>query len=100
MAEFMEDHIGEEFDGMISGIMPFGFFVQLDNMIEGLVPYESFNCDFDYDRDQELVKIHNQLFKLGKKVKVRVERASKDEGLIDFGYVGDIDEEKDAKKAH
>ena len=94
MAEYMEDFIGEEYQGMISGIMNFGFFVQLDNMIEGLVPYESFNSDFLFDRDLEIVKIDNKLFKLGQKVIVREESVLKDESQIDFSYVGDVDEEK------
>lgn len=94
MAEYMEEHIGEEYDGMISSIMNFGFFVQLDNMIEGLVSYESFNSDFLYDRDLEIVKIDNKVFKLGQKVKVRVESVLKDESQIDFVYVGDVCEEK------
>jgi ribonuclease R len=98
MAEYMEDHIGEEYEGMISGITNYGFFVQLDNMIEGLVPYESFNSDFEYDRDLEMVKIDNKLFRLGQRIIVRVERAVKDESQIDFGYVGDVDEEKNEKK--
>ena len=98
MAEYMEDHIGEEYEGMISGIMNFGFFVQLDNMIEGLVPYESFNHDFEYDRDLEIVKIDNKVFRLGQRIKVRVESVLKEESQIDFGYVGDIDEEKNEKK--
>ena len=95
MAEYMEDHIGEEYVGMISGVMNFGFFVQLDNMIEGLVPYESFNKDYYFDRDLEMVKIDNKLFKLGQKVKVRVESVLKDEKQIDFYYVGDVNEEKE-----
>ncbi len=94
MAEYMEDHIGEEYIGMISGIMNFGFFVQLDNMIEGLVPYESFNTDFQYDRDLEMVKIDNKVFRLGQKVKVRVESVLKEESQIDFYYVGDATDEK------
>lgn len=98
MAEFMENYTGEEYEGMISGILNFGFFVQLDNMIEGLVPYESFNSDFDYDRDLEMVKIGNKVFRLGQRVKVRVESVLKDESQIDFGYVGDVDEEKNEKK--
>ena len=95
MAEYMEDHIGEEYVGMISGVMNFGFFVQLDNMIEGLVPYESFNKDYYFDRDLEMVKIDNKLFKLGQKVIVRVESVLKDEKQIDFYYVGDVNEEKE-----
>ncbi len=92
MAEYMQDHIGEEYEGMISGILNFGFFVQLDNMIEGLVPYESFNDDFAYDRDLEMVKINNKIFRLGQRIKVRVESVSKDDSQIDFTYVGDVSE--------
>ena len=98
MAEYMENHLDEEYVGMISGITNFGFFVQLDNMIEGLVPYESFNIPFEFDRDLENVKIGNKLFKLGMRVKIRVERASKEDSQIDFGYVGDMDEEEKIKK--
>ena len=99
MAEYMGDHLDEEYDGMISGITNFGFFVQLDNMIEGLVPYESFNLPFEYDRDLEIVKIGNKLYKLGQKVRIKVEKALKEESQIDFQYKGDVDEEeKNAKK--
>ena len=99
MAEYMSNNIGNEYVGMISGIMNFGFFVQLDNMIEGLVPVESFNEDYYYDRDLETLKVGNKLFKLGQLVKVKVERASKEDSQIDFGYVGDIDE-KETQKIH
>ena len=98
MAEYMEGHIGEEYEGMISGITNFGFFVQLDNMVEGLVPYESFNQEYEFDRDLEIVKINNKLFRLGQRVRIRVESVMKEESQIDFGYVGDIDEEKNEKK--
>ena len=98
MAEYMEDHIGEEYEGMISGVTNYGIFVQLDNMIEGLIPYESFDHDFEFDRDLEMVKIDNKVFKLGQKVIVRVESVLKDESQIDFGYVGDVDEEKNEEK--
>ena len=64
-------------------------------MIEGLVPYESFNQDFDFDRDLEMVRIDNKVFRLGQKVKVRVESVLKDESQIDFVYVGDVCEEKE-----
>ena len=97
MAEYMSNNIGNEYVGMISGIMNFGFFVQLDNMIEGLVPVESFGEDYYYDSDFETLKVGNKLFKLGQKVIVRVERASKEDSQIDFVYVGGPDEKEDAK---
>ena len=83
---------------MISGVMNFGFFVQLDNMIEGLVPVENFTEQFNFDRDLEILKVGSNVFKLGKRVLVKVARASKEESLIDFDYVGDINEEEKIKK--
>ena len=97
MAEYMSHNIDNEYIGMISGIMNFGFFVQLDNMIEGLVPVESFGEDYYYDHDLETLKIGNKLFKLGQKVIVRVERASKEDSQIDFAYVGEPDEKENTK---
>ena len=47
MAEYMEQHIGEEFEGMISSVMSFGMFVELDNLIEGLVPIKEKQIDFE-----------------------------------------------------
>lgn len=100
IAEVMENHIGEEFIGFVSGVTNYGIFVLLDsndenvNAAEGLIPYDSFGCDFQYDRELEIVKIGNNVFKLGKEIRVRVERASKEAKEIDFGYVGDVDEEK------
>ena len=99
MAEYMENHIGEEYEGMISGIMNFGFFVQLNNMIEGLVRKESFNKPYIYDGDMEIAKVDKDIFKLGQKILVRVERASKEDSQIDFDYVGNVDE-KETQKIH
>ena len=97
MAEYMSNHLGEEFDGMISGIMNFGFFVELDNMIEGLVLAESFDKPYLYDGDLETAKVDKQVFRLGQRIRVRVERASKEDSQIDFVYVGDVNEKENAK---
>ena len=48
-AEYMENHIGEEFEGMISSVTSFGMFVELDNLIEGLVPIRDMNDFFHFD---------------------------------------------------
>ena len=52
MAEYMESHIGEEFEGMISSVMSFGMFVELDNLIEGLVPIRDMDDFFHYDEER------------------------------------------------
>ncbi len=101
MAEYMSYHLDEEFIGMISGVTNYGFYVQLDNMIEGMVSIDSLlniGANYDFDKDREILKVGNKLFKLGDLVKVRVTRASKEDSQIDFAYVGDVDEKKESKK--
>ena len=91
MAEYMEDHIGEEFEGVIDGIMNFGMFIQLPNLIEGLVKLESIKDDyyfFDEELNMLIGKNHKKKFKLGDKVKVKVIAASKETSTIDFVLVG------------
>ena len=78
MAEYMEDHIGEKFEGMISGVTSFGMFVQLDNLIEGLVHINDMNDFFHYDEvAQTLIGERTKIkYSLGDKVLVKVVRAS------------------------
>ena len=89
MAEYMEKHIGETFTGMISSITSFGFFVELDNLIEGLVRLGDLNGFYDYNEENQMLidqKSHN-MYRLGDKVVVKVVRASKEEKEIDFQVV-------------
>ena len=92
MAEYMEKHIGEEFDGVISGVESFGLFVELDNLIEGLVHVNSLKGDY-YNYVEELLCLIGQNTKkrytLGDKVRVKVVDASKESRTIDFELVGD-----------
>lgn len=100
MAEYMENHIGEEFTGMISGITSFGFFVQLDNLVEGLVPLLSFDELYQYDSKTESLigKATNNVFRIGQEVVVKVDRASKEEKIIDFRFVKRVSEEDEKEK--
>lgn len=95
MAEYMEKHIGEEFDGVISGVESFGLFVELDNLVEGLVHVNSLKGDY-YNYVEELLCLIGQNTKkrytLGDKVRVRVVGASKEARTIDFELVGDKDD--------
>ena len=92
MAEYMEDHIGEEFEGMISTVLGFGMFVELDNLIEGLVPIK--DMDGFYKYDENTMSLTNEKshikYKIGDRVLVRVVRASKEEKTIDFEIVKKI----------
>lgn len=90
MAEYMESHIGEEYDGTISSVMNFGLFVQLDNMIEGLVHISEIKGDY-YTFDETTHTLRGEkkgkMYKLGQKVRVVVTNASKENSTIDFNLV-------------
>lgn len=89
MAEYMEKHIGEEYEGMISSVMSFGMFVELDNLIEGLVPIKDMKGFFNYDEDRMTLtnEKNHQKYTIGERVKVKVVRASKEAKTIDFEIV-------------
>ena len=91
MAEYMEKHIGEEFEGIISSITNFGFFVELDNTIDGLVHVTDLTDDFYYYDERNLRYVgqrNGKVFKMSDRVKVRVVSASKKDRTIDFEIVG------------
>ena len=90
MAEYMEKHIGEEYEGIIDSIMNFGMFIELPNMIEGLVRLESIKGDYyEYnDETKALIgKRKGKIFRLGQKVKVKCIAASKENSTIDFELI-------------
>ena len=95
MAEYMEDHIGDVYDGFISSVMNFGIFVQLDNMIEGLAHVNELKGDYYiFDENTRVLKGQRKgkIYKLGQKVKIVVTNASKQQSLIDFNIIeGDED---------
>ena len=87
MAEFMENHIGEVFEGTISTVTNFGMFVSLSNLIEGLIHINTLEGDY-YSYVPELFSIVGQntkvRYRLGDKVKVKCIGASKAAATIDF----------------
>ena len=90
MAEYMEDHIGEEYEGVIDSILNFGMFVCLPNMIEGLVKYDTIAGDyFEFNEDTNMLigKRTGRKFRLGQKVKVKCIAASKENSTIDFELI-------------
>lgn len=89
MAEYMESHIGEKFVGMISSITNFGMFVELDNLIEGLVPLRDMP-DFFHFNEETMTLVGEKSgvkYTLGERVQVKVVRASKEDKTIDFEIV-------------
>ena len=88
--EYMENHIGEEFEGVISGVTEWGFFVELPNTVEGLVRVTDLTDDFYefYEDSYELVgSATNRRYKLGQRVKVIVDSTDKVMRTIDFKLV-------------
>ncbi len=88
-AEFMEKHLGDVFEGVISSVTKFGLFVQLPNTVEGLVHISTLKGYFEYnERKFALVRMGNyKEYRLGQKLKVRVVAASKENQTIDFHIV-------------
>ena len=87
MAEYMENHIGEEFSGIVSGVMSFGMFIELPNKIEGLVKIDDLTDDYyRYDESTfSLIGNNNKRgYRLGDEVKVIVKAASKINHTVDF----------------
>lgn len=90
-AQFMEKHIGEKGEGLITGVTSFGFYVELPNTVEGLVHISHLNDDYyTYDEDRmELKGSHfKHVYQLGQTVKVVCLAASHDTRQIDFGIDG------------
>ena len=92
--QYMENHIGETFAGVISGVAEYGFFVELENTVEGLVRVTSLTDDFYqyYEEAYELVgEATNRRFKLGQQVRVTVDNCDRIMRTIDF-TLADSDE--------
>lgn len=90
--EYMEDKIGQIYDGVISGLTNWGMFVELDNTVEGLVPMTWLDDDYyQYNADQMiLVGEHSQkIYRLGQKLKVQLMKVDKRQKTIDFKLVQD-----------
>ncbi|ACV57791.1 ribonuclease R [Alicyclobacillus acidocaldarius subsp. acidocaldarius DSM 446] len=90
MVEYMQAHIDEEFDGIISGVVPFGLFVQLDNGVEGLIHISELSDDYYVLHERQMALIGERtrrVFRIGDPVRVVVIRAVKEDLRIDFGLV-------------
>ncbi|MDD5865907.1 MAG: ribonuclease R [bacterium] len=88
MAEYMENYIGQTYNGIISGITNFGLFVKLPNLIEGLVHISSLNGFYTYVPELLSLVCDNKIkYSLGQNVKVKLVGASKENSTIDFEIV-------------
>ena len=89
-AEYMESHIGERYDGIISGVCEFGFFVELENTVEGLVRLDTLAGDyFIYNKELNAIlgKNSKSRYMYGDSVTVEVIKASRETSQIDFALI-------------
>ena len=89
-AEFMQDKIGQEYEGIISSVTQFGIFVELENTVEGLIRFENLGNEYfiyDENRKRLIGENSNKVYKIGDKVKIRVVSANKLLRQIDFEIV-------------
>ena len=92
-AEYMSYHLGEEFEGIISGVTGWGLYVELPNTVEGLVHVNTLRDDY-YVFDQETYELRGEMtkkvYKLGDKVRIRVADADKMLKTVDFELVSNV----------
>ena len=88
---FMKDKIGEEYEGIISGVAAFGFFVELNDIfVKGLVRMTSLHDDYYQYHEKKYCLVGertHKTFRMGDTVKVRVDRVDVERRHIDFGLV-------------
>ncbi len=88
--EYMEEHIGEEYEGVVSGVTGWGIYVELANTVEGLVHISKLPGDYYYYNENTYEMVGDatgRRFKLGMPVKVRVEDCDRMTRTIDFSLV-------------
>jgi ribonuclease R len=90
--EFMQDKIGQQFDGVISGVTDWGIYVELENKCEGMVSVSSLNDDF-YIFDEKNYcltgRYSHRIFQLGEAVKIEIARANLEKKQLDFRLAGE-----------
>ena len=89
-AQYMEDKVGEIYDGVISGVTSFGIYVQLPNTVEGMIRLDRLKDD-DYDYEEGKYRVigrrTHRVYALGDQIRIVVLRASAGDRQIDFALV-------------
>ena len=96
MAEYMAARIGQEYEGVISGVTGWGFYVELPSTVEGLVHVSTLRGDyyhFDEDNYRLIGEITKREFTLGQRVRVRVADADVETKTVDFVLTGEREDE-------
>ena len=102
--QFMQDKVGAEFTGFISGVQPFGFFVELEAFfVEGLVHVATLTDDYyEYIERAHLLRARrsHRVFRLGDPVRVRVVGSDPERRRIDFQIVAEATAPKPDRPRH
>lgn len=96
-AEYMSKKIGEQYEGIISGVTQFGVFVELENTVEGLIRFENLGDEYyEYDADHKILigERSKETFKIGDKINIEVIDANKQEKRISFKRIPEIEQEE------
>lgn len=88
-AEYMEEYVGDEFDGIVASVVKFGLFVELPNTIEGLIHITSLPEYYQYNERTMTLQGEKsgKVFKVGQAIRVKLTKADKETGDIDFEYL-------------
>lgn len=91
LVEYMQDKIGQEYEGAVSGLTEWGMYVEVDEThIEGMVPLREIRSDF-FEFDEEHYRIvgrrTRRLYRLGDRVRIRVKDANLDQRIIDYELI-------------
>lgn len=88
-AEYMEEYIGEEFEGVVASVVKFGMFVELPNTIEGLVHVTTLPEYYHFNERTLTLQGEKsgKVFRVGQQIKVKLIRSDKETGDIDFDYL-------------
>ena len=98
--EYMQNHIGEEFEGTITGMAKYGMYVELPNLVEGMINIKAMDDDFyEFDKEKYIFKgrTHKRIYHLGDKINIIVRSVSKENKTIDF-VINDKNPNKTKKK--
>ena len=91
LVEFMEDKVGQEFDGHVSGVTQWGIYVEIEpTKIEGMIPYRTIRSDFyDFDEDhyRAVGRRKHGVIKLGDPLRIRVKGTNLEQKLLDYELV-------------
>ena len=92
---YMGDRIGEEYEAVICSVTSFGFFAKTENLCQGLVPIESLGHGFFYDRDNYTLSRGKTVYRLGQRVRVKVESVDIATRQVNFYLINERNEEKE-----